>query len=195
MASEPIKFDNQLWQDVLKGNAGAWATLVRRYQALIYTVAVRAGLSSADCADCFQQTWTALFENRHKITDPTRLPAWLVTTARREAVRLSRRSQEHARLEDAPEPEDSALRVDTELEALKRSAILRACLDSLDDRCRQLLTELFLADRETSYEQIAERLNIAFNSLGPVRGRCLEKLRKLVEGFDVPVRKLRNVAQ
>ena len=51
------KTDLELWQDVSNDIDGAWKTLINRYQALVYAVVTRAGLSAADAADCFQQTW------------------------------------------------------------------------------------------------------------------------------------------
>jgi hypothetical protein len=56
--------DSTLWLRILNGDQTAWKTLVRQYQPLVYTIATRSGLSMADAADCFQQTFVSLFENR-----------------------------------------------------------------------------------------------------------------------------------
>jgi DNA-directed RNA polymerase specialized sigma subunit len=67
------------------------------------------------------------------------------------------------------------------MEKVERQALLEVALRQLDDRCQSLLKALFFAPEELSYEQIAKSVGIAFNSLGPIRGRCLQRLRKLIE--------------
>lgn len=172
--------DSEIWEAVLAGDGGAWRALVRRYQALVNTVAVRAGLSVADAADCFQQTWVALFEHRHKLQDPTRIASWLVTTAKREAIRLSQRSRRELAEEAMGEPADESPLADEMLVQLERQAQLEAAMKHLDERCAKLVEMMFFAPEDWTYEQIAEKLGIAFNSLGPIRQRCLGRLKKIL---------------
>ncbi len=172
--------DRDLWQCILEGDASAWKELVHRYHPLVYTVAVRAGLSVADAADCFQQTWVALYTHRKRISDPTRISAWLVTTAKREAIRLFKRSSVHSTLDEGPEIADPTLLADEEMDALETQGRLESGLKRLDVRCRKLLTALFFESEERSYEEIAADLGMAPNSVGPIRGRCLKRLKALI---------------
>ena len=48
-------------------------------------------LSSADAADVVQTTWLRLAENLDRLQDPSRVGAWLATTARRECLRTLRK--------------------------------------------------------------------------------------------------------
>jgi DNA-directed RNA polymerase specialized sigma24 family protein len=41
---------------------------------------------------------------------------------------------------------------------------------------------LFYHDNELSYVDIAGRMKMPVPSIGPTRARCLEKLRKLLDG-------------
>jgi len=172
--------DSDLWQCIVEGQADAWEELVRRYQPLVYTVATRAGLSVADAADCFQQTWVALYTNRKRITDPSRLSAWLVTTAKRETIRLLKRNSRHSDLDDGPELADQSLLPDEEMVTLEIQGRLESGLKRLDIRCRKLLTALFFEPEERSYDEISADLGIAPNSVGPIRGRCLKRLKALL---------------
>jgi RNA polymerase sigma factor (sigma-70 family) len=172
--------DHELWQKTLAGDSVAWQLLVKRYQSLVYAVATRAGLSMADAADCFQQTWVALYENRHRIQDPTRLSAWLVTTAKHEALRLRRRTlPDTGDGAEIDHPDRSPL-PDEELIKLELQAQLEIALAELDPRCRQVVELFFFAPEEQSYDQIAESLGMAINSLGPVRRRCLDRLKEIL---------------
>lgn len=172
--------DLELWQEILAGNSRAWETLVRRYQALIYTIAVRAGLSPDDAADCFQQTWVMLYRHRHKLNDPSRLSAWLVTTAKREALRLRRlaaRSGDTGEAADRPDPDPLP---DDAVLQLERQANLETAIGDLGPQCRRVVEAFFFAPEDRTYEQIAESLGVAPNSLGPIRRRCLERLKKIL---------------
>ncbi|SYZ72544.1 putative RNA polymerase sigma factor, sigma-70 family [Candidatus Zixiibacteriota bacterium] len=172
--------DCELWQKIIEGDNEAWARLIRKYQSLVYAVSTRAGLSLSDCADCFQQTWVILFKNRHHIKDPARLSAWLVTTAKREALRLRRRAERFE--EDA---EDFSLisedpLPDREVELLECQAQLEIALKEIDTRCRNVLKAFFYAPEEKSYDEIAKAFGIPANSLGPIRRRCLERLKQIL---------------
>lgn len=172
--------DCELWDAVRDGDAEAWEVLVRRYESLVYTIATRAGLSMAEAGDCFQQTWLQLFLNRRKITSPDRISAWLTTTAKRESLRMRKRSSRHVELDESLPVADTRPLPDEEFDAMERRARLESALSRLDERCRSLLTALFLAPETRSYDQIAADLGVPKNSMGPVRSRCLDKLSKLV---------------
>src|SRR5215475_4526551 len=73
------------------GDQAAWGTLVDRYGPLVWAVARAYDLTQADANDVFQTTWLRLVENLDDI-EPTTLTRWLTTTARREALRVQRRS-------------------------------------------------------------------------------------------------------
>ncbi len=172
--------DVELWGNVLSGDASAWSRLVRRYQSLVYAVCTRAGLSAADVADCFQETWVALYENRRKLRDPSRLSSWLVTTAKREALRLryqaKRGSDEDAQVDVA----DAGPLSDEEMMILERQAQLEIAIEALDPRCRLLIERFFFAPGKDTYEQIAASIGIASNSLGASRRRCLNRLKEIL---------------
>lgn len=173
--------DAELWEAIVSGDNDAWSELVKRYQALVYAVATRLGLSQADAADCFQQTWVLLYKHRRKLLDPSRISAWLVTTARREALRLRKRTAEIPPEYSSNEPADPAPLPSDDLLALERQAQIEIAIAQLDERCRKLVQMFFFSPEETGYEEIAASLGIALNSLGPIRRRCLQRLRSILE--------------
>jgi RNA polymerase sigma factor (sigma-70 family) len=186
--------DDDLVRRCRDGQQAAWSTLVRRFQRLVYTVPRRAGLSEAQAADVFQTTYARLFENIDRIDDASRVRAWLVTTARRETLRLLKEGSRIVDLagarsgeEDGGSSEDPLEQIadtsplpDALLDDLQQQHRMREALDRLDPRSRQLLELLFLQEEPLPYEEIAARLGIAEGSIGPTRARALEKLRKLM---------------
>ncbi len=61
----------------------------------------------------------------------------------------------------------------------ERDELLWAAVDGLPDRCRQLLRVL-AADPPPSYEEVGAALAMPVGSIGPTRGRCLQRLRAFV---------------
>lgn len=183
--------DDALLARCRAGQAAAWSVLVRRYQRLVYTVPRRAGLSEEACADVFQTVFARLLEHLDRIEDGSRVRAWLVTTAKRESLRLleaARRVVDLAGAGDDEDGEDAFERIADPsplppalLEDLQEQHRLREAVDRLDPRSRQLVELLFLQDETLPYAEIARRLGIAEGSIGPTRARVLAKLRALIE--------------
>lgn len=173
------------------GEQAAWTTLVQRYQTLVYTVPRRAGLSDAQAADVFQISFSRLFERLDSLDDDSRVRAWLVTTAKRESLRLLEQAQRWAELpppepaagEDEPAPDplhqlaDPGPLPEALLDELQQLDRLQRGLQQIDPRCRLLLELLFLQDETPGYAEIARRCNLAEGSIGPNRTRCLARLR------------------
>lgn len=183
--------DADLVARCLQGEAAAWVALVRRYQRLVYAIVMRAGLDEHAAADVFQTVFSRLLDHLSRLNQPDRLQAWIVTTAKREALRLRRLGQRTVSMtapDDAPGEglehtlaDDSPL-TETVLSELQQLDLLRAGLDRLDLRCRELLRLLFGdADECPAYDEVARRLAMPVGSIGPTRARCLGKLRSLVE--------------
>jgi RNA polymerase sigma factor (sigma-70 family) len=161
---------------------GAWTELVRRFAALVWSVARECGLPSADAADVCQATWLTLAQNLTGLREPSRLAAWLATTARREAIRVSAFRHRETPLECvdiriAEGPEVTVLAEDTDRE-------LWRALAGLPEQCRRLL-RLIAHAPELSYAQTARALGIGVGSIGQTRGRCLTVLRRRLQASGV----------
>ncbi len=176
--------DEALLQACRRGDQDAWDVLVKRFERLVFTVPRRAGLDEDSAADVFQTVFTRLVGALDAIERPDRLRAWLVTTARRETWRqLARRVPTVTAHPDADEMDDEIERVpdpaplaDEQIERLETQHTVRQAVESLDDRCRELITMLFLTPEPPPYTEIAERLGVPLGAIGPNRARCLKKL-------------------
>jgi RNA polymerase sigma factor (sigma-70 family) len=137
----------------------------------------------ADAADVTQQTFCILLDNVDRLKPESRLGPWLATVARRHSWRVRARQKR----ETPEDPDALGERVEDVREGLPGSAgweqleWLHHGLSLLDERCRDLLTELYLRPESGAYEEVARLLGIAVGSIGPTRARCLERLRALME--------------
>jgi RNA polymerase sigma factor (sigma-70 family) len=179
--------DHELVARCLEGDEAAWETLIARHERLLYSVARRAGLSHEDAADVFQRVCVRLYHWLPTIREPERVAAWLFVTTRNEAIRQSRRARREVSFdpsdaETAPwraEPLDVRPPADEELLDLERAEVLERAIDELPERCRVLL-RAFLAGDTANYRELAEKLGMPIGSIGPVRARCLSRLRQLL---------------
>ena len=181
-----VRGDAELVVLCLAGDRRAWAVLVQRYQRLVYAIVTRMGMDEHDAADVFQTVFARLLKHLPRIEDPSRLQAWIVTTAKREALHQRKLAQRTVSIHGDDDHEawdmaDEGPTAEQSLEHLQQVHALRLALEQLDDRCRNLLMNLFADEDEAlSYQQIAERLSTPIGSIGPTRSRCLDKLRRLM---------------
>ncbi|HEV2529848.1 MAG TPA: sigma-70 family RNA polymerase sigma factor [Thermomicrobiales bacterium] len=168
--------DAALLAACLAGDQAAWDTLVNRYTRLILSIARRSGLNDEDAADVVQNVFTTVLRRLEALQQPERFSSWLITTTHRESWRVAR-----LRLpvggDDMPESVDHDPLSEEQVIALERATVVRRGLDLLDARCRRLITSLFLVPDRPSYEDVSADLGIAIGSIGPIRARCLKRLR------------------
>jgi len=140
-------------------------------------------LAESDAADVVQATWLRLLEHIDRIEYPDRLGSWLATTARHECLRHLAAGKKVMLVQDDDDLKDVAAHqpeVDERLLADERARAVREAMTSLPSRWQQLI-ELLMADPPASYAEISDQLGLPVGSIGPTRGRCLERLRVLLQ--------------
>ncbi len=162
------------------GTGEAWETLIRRFGGLVAAIARRCRLSDADVAEVCQTTWLRLVENLDRIEQPESLGAWLATTSKRESLRIATRrvvlsvtDAVHLMADDDLDPLDAGLLRNEQL------TMIRMATQRLAPSCQRLLG-LLMGDDDLPYKEIAEQLSMPIGSIGPTRGRCLERLRQIL---------------
>jgi RNA polymerase sigma factor (sigma-70 family) len=179
--------DRELLIACREGDESAWEVLVERYQRLIYAIPRRAGLNEDQASEVFQEVFATLLQKLNDITEPDRLHAWLVTTARRKTWRLMskerllRPSPDEERDEKLTAVVDNAPLPDETLVRLEEQHRIRTALLALDERCQKLLTLLYYRPEPPSYAEIAEAFGTSEGSIGPTRARCLKKMLQLLK--------------
>jgi RNA polymerase sigma factor (sigma-70 family) len=163
-----------------QGDRTALDQLVRVFSPMLWQVARAQGLDRDSASDVVQTAWLELLGSLQRIRSPGALAAWLITVTKRESwrVRKARRSErpndaELARLSDAdPIPEERFLEKD-------QRRRLWAAVEQLPEQCRSLLRVIAFIHRP-DYVVLGQELGMPVGSIGPTRGRCLAKLRRLL---------------
>lgn len=181
-AGEPTDAHHLLRQ-AAAGNRWAWERLVAQYSRLIWALTRDFKLPESDAADVVQATWLRLLEHIDRIEHPDRIGSWLATTARHECLRhLAARRRVVLAGDDDDAFVDVASHqpdVDERLLAAERAEAVRVAMSMLPGRWQRLL-ELLMSDPPISYLEISDQLGLPVGSIGPTRGRCLERLRELL---------------
>ena len=179
MRDDPVVTD--LVTRARNGDQQAWDALVERYAPLIWSICRRHRLAEADAEDVGQSVWLHLVDHLGKVRDPAALAGWLATTTRRECLRVLRAAggQQNAwyTLDAEHIPDERNGTAEQELLAAERHAALREAFMDLPPTGQQLIA-ILIQDPPVPYAEISARLGIPVGSIGPVRGRCLDKLRR-----------------
>ncbi|MEO8689688.1 MAG: sigma-70 family RNA polymerase sigma factor [Solirubrobacteraceae bacterium] len=161
------------------GEPLAWSQLIDRYTVLVRSVCRAHRLCDADADDVAQLTWLRAVEHIGRLRDPERFGAWIGTTARHECLAVLRGRRRVVPTDDEIQQPLFAGHVDaseTEL-AAERREVVRHALGTLPPR-QQTLLRLLHSDSAPSYEAIGLALDMPVGSIGPTRGRALERLRR-----------------
>jgi RNA polymerase sigma factor (sigma-70 family) len=167
------------------GDPARMNDLVDMLNSILWHTARAQGLASALAEDAVQTTWLRLVENADRIGDPQAVMAWLIVTVKRESWRAGKQAQRHtADPEVAVDEPASGLGPEAVAILSERQMVLWRHLGTLSPACRELLRVVAFADRP-DYASVSESLGMPLGSIGPTRGRCLAKLRSLLQGDPV----------
>lgn len=176
MASLARATHGELLARAAEGDQEAWDALVDRFSQMVWSIARGFRLDDATAKDVTQTVWLRLVENLDRITDPERLPGWLATTCRREALRVKGVRERVVPTEFEYDIADEKPSLEAMLVEDEQAREVLVAFKGLSEDCRQLLS-LLCTDPPLSYEEIAEIVGRPIGSLGPTRSRCLERLK------------------
>lgn len=176
--------DKVLIHACLLGDEQAWEVLLTRYSRLIYTIPLRFGFGDLVAEEIFQEVCIILLEKLDTLHDAAQFKPWLVTLTRRVCLQRLREQQKEADLETI---ERATLVEETPEQILllgEEHQWVQQAFATLDARCQRLLSALFMDQSAPSYEMLAKVLEVSVGSVGPIRSRCLDKLRQALLQLD-----------
>jgi RNA polymerase sigma factor (sigma-70 family) len=160
------------------GDPRALDQMVESLTPLLWHIVRAYGLDTATAEDVVQNTWLTLVRKADTVAEPQAVLRWLTVTARRDAWRAARASSRADLTDDIAvldvretrsTPEDDVVRAADE-------RALWLAVGKLNERCQRLLRIIAFHDRP-DYAALSQELGMPMGSIGPTRGRCLEKVR------------------
>ena len=163
------------------GDDRAWERLHERLDPLVRGIARSYRLSPSDVDDVAQTTWLRLLSHVDRLREPAAVAGWLVTTSRRECLRVLQVPMREWPTDD-PELGDGSDIADPERELLEseRRVVLERALATLPSRHRRLMT-LIATEPAMDYQQLSAKLRMPVGSIGPTRARSLVRLQRHAE--------------
>jgi RNA polymerase sigma factor (sigma-70 family) len=173
----------RLFAEFRAGEENKMADLVALLTPILWHTVRATRLDATTAEDVLQTVWLTLVRKADTIEEPLAVLQWLVVTAKRESWRIAK-SQTRTRPEDlessASPIADPTQDIEAEVIAAQSQRLLWRHVQQLSDRCQSLLRVIAFADRP-DYADLARSLGMPQGSIGPTRGRCLAKLRVLLD--------------
>jgi RNA polymerase sigma factor (sigma-70 family) len=165
------------------GKADAWHQLIDLVGPAIFAVCRKRRLSRDESFDIFGQVCLQLIDAIGSLKTPEKIIAFVVTITRRQIYTFYQRMQLVERLDpDELGSRAEGMQDDPEsiYENTRNREILLEAMSKLSERDYKLIELLFLDPEEPSYEEIARRLGTPVSSIGPIRAKALEKLKRIL---------------
>lgn len=160
----------------VRGDRERLSELVDLVTPVLWNAARSQGVSPATCEDAMQTAFLQLVARADSINEPAAVLGWLVVVVKRETWRLSRGSRREIGVEEVPEAPAQQLDPEAQSILTERQRVLWQHISQLSPRCQELIRVIAFADRP-DYAALAASLGMPVGSIGPTRGRCLQKLR------------------
>jgi RNA polymerase sigma factor (sigma-70 family) len=178
------KSDRELVDGCLKRREQDWNLLVDKYKNLVFSIPIRYGFSRDDAADILQSVCLELIQELPKLRDPEALPKWLMQVTahkcfhyKKQQGRTVSRDDEGVDIPEASIPPEAELKI----REFEEEQLLRNALAELPPRCRELVHMLFYEQPKRPYQEVAASLGLATGSIGLLRQKCLDQLRKRLD--------------
>lgn len=179
--------DAKLIDKCLHGEEAAWTELVSKYKNLIFSVPIRWGFTREESADIFQAVCLDLLCELKRLREPRALAGWLIRITYNKCFHQQKLNHRHATANGEMELAVAVEEIpEYRLNELQREEALRLALRSLNPRCHKLVDMLFFESPARPYDEIAKSLALATGSIGAIRRRCLDELRKTLEEAGLP---------
>jgi RNA polymerase sigma factor (sigma-70 family) len=174
----------RLVQECLDGNEVAWSALIDRYKNLIFSVPIKYRFSREEAADVFQMVCLELLSELANIREPKALPKWILMVTAHKCYHLKNQDKRH-REKNAGFAETLEIALPPEAEVIvqqgENEQQVREAITSLPPRCQDLIRMLFFEEPSRPYDEVAQMLGLARGSIGFIRQRCLDRLRRRLD--------------
>jgi RNA polymerase sigma factor (sigma-70 family) len=160
------------------GDHQALDAMVESLTPLLWHIVRAYGLDTASAEDVVQNTWLTLVRKADTVAEPQAILRWLTVTARRDAWRAARANGRTDLTDDDAVLDVREARTTPEDEVVRAAddRTLWLAVGKLNERCQRLLRIIAFHDRP-DYAALSQELGMPMGSIGPTRGRCLEKVR------------------
>ncbi|GAA4327643.1 sigma-70 family RNA polymerase sigma factor [Flaviaesturariibacter amylovorans] len=169
---------------VLRGDSGAYAGLVERYQGFVFTVVLRYVKSREDAEEVAQDVFVKAYRSLADFKGASKFSTWLYTVATTSALtwlrkkRVDTQSLDDEAVYARADNLDGGMRADT-VEQKSRAGMVNAAIRLLAPDDAQILTLFYKG--EQSLDEIASVMGITANNAKVKLHRARTRLKEKME--------------
>ena len=177
--------DNEIISRVLKGEQNAYAELVNRYQAYVFTLVLRMIKSREDAEEVAQDVFIKAYRSLADFRGESKFSTWLYTIANTTSITFLRKkkldvhSLDNEKVFEIADSKDSGLRANL-VEQKSRVNMVNEAIAMLSPDDAEIITLFYKA--EQNLEEISRILRLETNTvkvrLHRARTRLKEKMEK-----------------
>jgi RNA polymerase sigma factor (sigma-70 family) len=177
--------DNEIISKVLKGEQNAYAELVNRYQAYVFTLVLRMIKSREDAEEVAQDVFIKAYRSLADFRGESKFSTWLYTIANTTSITFLRKkkldvhSLDNEKVFEVADSKDSGLRANL-VEQKSRINMVNQAIAMLSPDDAEIITLFYKA--EQNLEEISKILRLETNTvkvrLHRARTRLKEKMEK-----------------
>ena len=177
--------DNEIISRVLKGEQNAYAELVNRYQAYVFTLVLRMIKSREDAEEVAQDVFVKAYRSLADFRGESKFSTWLYTIANTTSITFLRKkkldvhSLDNANVFEVADSKDSGFRANL-VEQKSRVNMVNVAIAMLSPDDAEIITLFYKA--EQNLEEISRILRLETNTakvrLHRARTRLKEKMEK-----------------
>jgi RNA polymerase sigma factor (sigma-70 family) len=177
--------DNEIISQVLSGDQQAYAQIVNRYQAYVFTLTLRIIKNREDAEEVAQDVFIKAYRYLADFKGASKFSTWLYTIVNNTCITFLRKkkldihSLDNEKLFELADNQDSGMKADR-VEQKSRQAMVNQAIAMLSADDSRILTLFYKA--EQSLEETAQILGVEVNAakvrLHRARTRLKEKMEK-----------------
>lgn len=170
------------------GDERAWHRLIDFVAPYIFAICSRSRLTRDESFDVFGQVSFQLIKSIERLEDPARIFSFVGTITRREIYAFFQKISQTDFIDDemaSAIPDKQSKSPEEDMVLLEKRSLLLEAMSALPERDYKLMKMLYFDPEQPSYKTIARKLGMPVSSVGPIRGKVLKKLYKLLKDKEL----------
>jgi len=172
--------EKELIETALLGDSDCFEMLIRNHGRTLFAVAFAILQDRNEAEDVVQETFVRAWNQRGRLREPEKFPAWITAMARNRACDLLRKRRTVPLDENGPEiPDTQTVRPDDQMAGEDLRGRVQEAMSRLPEQHRTALTLRYLDGMD--YRAIEETMCLTNGALRGILGRALAAMRKTLK--------------
>ncbi len=169
--------DQQLLNQIAKGNSEAFGLLLEKYQDLVYGLSLKMVKDKSVAEDMTQETWMKVIKNADRYSPIGSVKSWILQIHRNLVMDYFRQNKRWKNNEDIEEIEisDDSESAFESLQSHEQKSAFDKVFSLLEERDKIVLTLVIV--EELSYAEISKELGLSVGSIKTIVFRAKKELQ------------------